>query len=84
MTIGGYNLAYHEKNQTVQTAPFHTERGQYRVHLNKIEVFFPLIYFHEKFEGEDLQLGESQLNAGQGTFFDSGTTLFYAAGPTYQ
>lgn len=73
LTVGGYNLAYHDPNSKPAYVPFHTEHGQYRVKLRKIQ-----------FEGNDLEIDEHTLNYGQGAFFDSGTTLMYTVHETYK
>lgn len=38
-TIGGYNKSHHDKSDTIKYVPFYAESGQYRVHMNRIEVY---------------------------------------------
>jgi len=38
-TIGGYNTSYHDKSDVIKYVPFYSDNGQYRVHLNRIEVY---------------------------------------------
>ncbi len=37
-TIGGYNTSYHDKTDIIKYVPFFSDNGQYRVHVNSIQV----------------------------------------------
>lgn len=38
-TIGGYNTSHHDPDETIEYIPFHSESGQYRVNLERVEVY---------------------------------------------
>ena len=67
MTIGGYNNAKHIDNETPQIIPYFTRQPQYTVNIYGV-----------KFGDLDTGLKFQDFDLGQGTFFDSGTTLLFA------
>ena len=70
LTLGEYDTTRHLPGTPVETFKFDRRAGQYRISMLKIKV-----------DDQELPLTADQLNAGQGAFVDSGTTLIY--GPTY-
>ena len=70
MSIGGMNHEKHMENSTIQEMSYFPNNNQYKVRLERIEV-----------NGDVIGIKSDELNAGQGVFFDSGTTSFHGPPP---
>ena len=70
ITLGEYDRSKHHPNASEQVFHFDGSQGQYKIELKSNNI-----------EGVDLPISSSEINAQQGVFIDSGTTLIH--GPTH-
>lgn len=66
LTVGQFDRARHHPQAKEEVFDFDGSQGQYKITMKKISV-----------DGEDIGSSSADLNAGQGVFIDSGTTLIH-------
>jgi hypothetical protein len=66
LTVGQFDRTRHHQQAKEEVFDFDGSQGQYKISLKKISV-----------DGEDIGASSYDLNAGQGVFIDSGTTLIH-------
>jgi len=66
LTVGQFDPSRHHPRAKEEVFDFDGSQGQYKIALKKVSV-----------DGEDIGATPAELNAGQGVFVDSGTTLIH-------
>lgn len=72
-SVNGYNHVYHT-SENIQYTEYFPDHHQYRVVINKVQVADQVLS----------SLSSSDLNKGQGSIVDSGTTMTYFPSVTYK